>query len=191
MGFSPPIVILDACVLYPFQLRNLLIQFAVDRLVGIRWTAQIHDEWIRNLATNSDSLSHDRLVRTRDLMNTVLPDALVLGHEPLIESVNLPDPDDRHVVAAGIISGASAVITWNLRDFPSEELSRHGLRVQNPDSLLTDLYVAAPELVIYSTRNARANLRRSTPSAIDFITALERQNLKTFSRSMIDHIARI
>jgi hypothetical protein len=111
MGFSPPIVILDACVLYPFQLRNLLIQFAVDRLVGIRWTAQIHDEWIRNLAANSDSLSHDRLVRTRDLMNTVLPDAVVLGHEPLIESVDLPDPDDRHVVAAGIISGASAVIT--------------------------------------------------------------------------------
>ncbi len=53
MGFEPPVVVYDACVLYPFHTRNLLIQCAADGLVRARWTDAIHDEWIRNLAVAS------------------------------------------------------------------------------------------------------------------------------------------
>ena len=78
MTYKPPVAIYDACVLYPFHLRNLLIQCAADRLVDAHWTDDIHDEWIRNLAANTPSLSVERLYKTRDLMEAALMD----GHRP-------------------------------------------------------------------------------------------------------------
>ena len=79
MAFRPPVAILDACVLYPFQVRNLLVQCGVDRLLDMRWTDRIHDEWIRNLAANTLGLTIEHLERTRDLMKAVLPAADVPG----------------------------------------------------------------------------------------------------------------
>ncbi len=74
-----PIVLYDTNLLYPFHLRNLLIQLGVNYIVSPRWTDAIHDEWIRNLVA-SGRQTHDRLLRTRDLMRRVLPDADVHGY---------------------------------------------------------------------------------------------------------------
>jgi len=79
MAYKPPVAVYDACVLYPFHLRNLLIQCAVDRLVDARWTDEIHDEWIRNLIGNTKILSFDQVDKTRGLMNAVVPNAMVFG----------------------------------------------------------------------------------------------------------------
>lgn len=75
MAYRPPVAVYDACVLYPFHIRNLLIQCAVDRLVQVHWTDAIHDEWMRNLAANTPGLSMDRLRMTRDLMKAAVPTA--------------------------------------------------------------------------------------------------------------------
>lgn len=115
MAYRPPIAVYDACVLYPFHLRNLLVQCAVDKLVDARWTDAIHDEWMRNLVADDASLPAARLRRTRDLMNRFLPDANVTGYQKHVAQIELPDPDDRHVVAAGIEANASLIITWNAR----------------------------------------------------------------------------
>src|ERR1700685_1733841 len=128
MGYRPAIAVYDACVLYPFHVRNLLVQCAVDRLIEARWTAEIHDEWIRNLSASDSTIPIERLHAVRDLMNAVLPGAMVEGYRSWIPSVVLPDADDRHVVAAGKVADASLIVTWNLRDFPAAELRRHGLR---------------------------------------------------------------
>jgi hypothetical protein len=69
MAYRPPVAVYDACVLYPFHLRNLLIQCAVDRLVKARWSDEIHDEWIRNIIAKEPRLSPQRLLTTRDQMN--------------------------------------------------------------------------------------------------------------------------
>ena len=61
MVLDPPVVIFDACVLYPFHLRNVLVQIAVDRLIDARWSDEIHDEWIRSLLANVPDLSVERL----------------------------------------------------------------------------------------------------------------------------------
>jgi hypothetical protein len=116
MGPDPPIVVYDACVLYPFHLRNLLIELAVHGLVAARWTDTIHDEWIRNLAATR-GIPHARLVMTRDLMKAVLPNANVQGWERLVGGLMLPDANDRHVLAAAIIAQASMILTWNTRHF--------------------------------------------------------------------------
>jgi len=191
MVYSPPIAVYDACVLYPFHLRNLLIQCAVDRLVDARGTDAIHDEWIRSLATGSSAVSLERLQRTRDLMNTVLPDATVSGYEAYLDKVSLHDPDDRHVVAAAIAAGASLIITWNVRDFPPGELAEHKLRCQTPDTLLMNLYADLPDLAIESTQRARTNLTRTRPSAASFVEALQSQGLERFSSVMKKHLGQI
>jgi hypothetical protein len=98
---SMPVVLYDANVLYPFHLRNLLVQLAVNDIVEPRWTDLIHDEWIRNVAA-AGIAGRDRLLRTRDIMKRVLPGADVTGYESRIEGLSLPDPDDRHVLAAAI-----------------------------------------------------------------------------------------
>ena len=111
MAFEPAVVIFDACILYPFQLRNVLVQLAVDRLVDARWTDEIHDEWMRNLAANVLAISIERLQITRSLMDQALPKALVSSYSGHIGAVTLPNPNDRHVVAAGIASDASVILT--------------------------------------------------------------------------------
>src|SRR5450432_2846113 len=130
MAFEPSVAVFDACILYPFHLRNIIVQAAVDRLVEARWTDKIHDEWIRNLAADAPTIPPERLQATRRLMNDALPGATVSGYEDLIPTVSLPDLDDRHVVAAAIAASASIIITWNLRDFPAATLKKYGLRRQ-------------------------------------------------------------
>jgi hypothetical protein len=97
--------------IYPFHLRNILVQAAVDRLVEARWTDEIHDEWTRNLAVGARAVPMVRLQNTRLLLNSALPAAMVTGYEDHIAAVSLPDPDDRHVVAAGIAAGATLILT--------------------------------------------------------------------------------
>ena len=74
----PPVVVLDANLLYPFHLRNLLVQLGADAVIAPRWTARIHEEWIANLAATG-RVARERLLRTRDLMDRVLPEAEVCG----------------------------------------------------------------------------------------------------------------
>jgi predicted nucleic acid-binding protein len=191
MTYKPPVAVYDACVLYPFHLRNLLVQCAVDRLVDARWSQEIHDEWIRNLAAHRPELSVERLTRTRDLMDRVLPDANVTGHMVHVPTITLPDPDDRHVVAAAIEAKASAIVTWNLRDFPAAALRPFGLHRISPDAFLMDLYDAAPDLVIAAVTSARANLRESAGTAAAFIEALRRQKLKRFADAVSSQIGEL
>jgi hypothetical protein len=171
------VAIFDACILYPFHLRNIVVQIAVDRLVDARWSDEIHDEWIRNLVADVPGIPVERLQITRKLMNDALPHATVTGYRAHLEAVILPDPDDRHVVAAAIAAGASVILTWNLRDFPTRELKKHGLVRQNPDTFLTALYDKAPDLTLASLANARRNLSKTRISAADFIDILKNQKL--------------
>ena len=116
-------VIYDACVLYPAPLRDLLMRLAMTDLYRARWTDMIHDEWTRNVLKQRPDLRAEDLERTRSLMNAHVRDGLVTGFEHLIPSVELPDADDRHVVAAAIHGGASLIVTFNLKDFPPAALT--------------------------------------------------------------------
>src|SRR5687768_12742747 len=140
MGSEPPVAVYDACVLYPFHLRNVLVQCAFDGVVEARWTDDIHAEWMRSLAANSPGTSLERLQATRGLMKAVLPDADVAAYQDLIPDLSLPDPDDRHVLAAAIAGRASLIVTWNLKHFPAAALQQHGVAGISPDDFLVGLH---------------------------------------------------
>lgn len=118
MTHSPYPVVLDACVLYPSLLRDLLMYLGLTGLYQPKWSAIIEDEWQRNLIKDRADLQLDKIKRTGQLMNRALPDAMVTGFEPLMTGINLPDVDDRHVVAAAIRCNAEIIVTFNLKDFP-------------------------------------------------------------------------
>jgi hypothetical protein len=114
-------------------------------------------------------------------MKAVLPDADVQGHRALIAGITLPDPNDRHVIAAALVGGASVIVTWNVRHFPAKVLAGVGLTRQDPDAFLCDLLAAKPEVTVAAAAHARRNLRRSAPTAEAFLEALQRQGLARFT----------
>jgi len=137
-------VVYDACVLYPNVLRDLLIRVAIGHKVRAHWTDQILDEVFENLIENRPDLDRVRLARTRVLMGKALPDAKVTGYESLVPALELPDPDDRHVLAAAIRAGAQMIVTSNLKDFPPECLSPFAIEAKGPDDFLVDQYHLDP-----------------------------------------------
>jgi predicted nucleic acid-binding protein len=110
-------VVYDANVLYPNTLRDLLVRISQAGLVQAKWTNEILDEMLRALSRNRPDIPPDKLDRLRQLMNEAVRDCLVSGYEPLIEGLKLPDPADRHVLAAAIKAGAQVSVTSNLKHF--------------------------------------------------------------------------
>jgi predicted nucleic acid-binding protein len=104
-----------------------------------KWSNAIHDEWIENLLKNRPDLTKERLQKTRSLMDHSVLDALVTGYEALIDGIELPDPRDRHVLAAAMVSKASCIVTFNLKHFPEEILQHHGLHAVHPDDFVLDV----------------------------------------------------
>ena len=180
---SPPLVVIDANLLYPFHLRNLLVQFGVDAVIAPRWTARIHAEWIDTLVA-AGRVPKERLLLTLNLMNRALPEADVQGWEARVEGLILPDPDDHHVLAAALAARAGTILTMNLRDFPASALAPHGVAAVHPDDFLCGLHEADPELLQASTEGAHANLSRSTPSVAAYLDVLGRQGLSQFTRRL-------
>ena len=127
---------LDASVLYSAPLRDLLLELAVSDLYRAKWSDAVHGEWITAVLEKRPDLTRAQLERTRDLMNMHVRDALVLDFEPLIDVLQLPDPDDRHVLAAAIKGRANLIVTFNLKDFPGDKLDRWGIEAQHPDEFL-------------------------------------------------------
>jgi predicted nucleic acid-binding protein len=170
------VVLLDANVLFPFTLRDFLVTLATTELYQAKWTDQIHDEWTRNLLKDRPKLA-DALPKTRALMNSAVPDCLVTGYEDLIESLELPDPDDRHVLAAAIRCAAQVIVTKNLKDFPSEVLDRFGITAQHPDEFLAHQFALRPSLLIRAAKEQRARWRNPPLTAEEYLDRLSAQGL--------------
>ncbi len=170
-------VVYDACVLYPAPLRDLLMRLALTDLFRPRWTDMIHDEWIRSVLAQRPDLQPQAPERTRALMNAHVRDCLVIGFEHLIPAVQLPDPDDRHVVAAANHSGASLIVTFNLQDFPLEQIERYNLAVQHPDDFILDLLDLHPAQVCAAAASHRRSLKRPPKTSDEYLDTLLKQGL--------------
>lgn len=171
------VALFDACVFYPAQLRDLLLRVALSDAFKARWTDRIHDEWIGSLLRDRPDIPAERLTRTRELMNRAVPDCLVTGYEPYIEQLELPDPDDRHVLAAAIRCQAGVIVTLNLRDFPDAVLARYGISAQHPDEFLAHLFDLQPAVVCAAVREMRACLANPPKTARELLDDLLKAGL--------------
>lgn len=150
------IVLADANVLYSRVLRDYLLYAAVEQLISVRWSQRILDEFAKHLIANIQGFERAQARRLFEGMNGAHPYALVApvgGHYQRFKNLDMPDPDDRHVVAAAVAAAADVLCTSNTKDFPGPVMDRVGVTRLTPDELLSGLVRAYPEemLSVHST----------------------------------------
>lgn len=140
-----PRLVLDANILYSETLTDVFLAFAHAGLATIVWSDRLREEWTLALVRNRPDLdAHWHAARSCTLRaarnwTSVTVDAVI------VETLSLPDPDDRHVLAAAIQSAATAIVTSNLRDFPRRTLDRHGISAATADAIVCRLIESYPE----------------------------------------------
>jgi predicted nucleic acid-binding protein len=178
---------LDACVLYPAPLRDLLLSLASAGLYQARWTRMIQDEWIDNLLAHRPDLQPEALTRTAVLMNAAIEDSLIENFEYLINTITLPDPNDRHVLAAAVASEADAIVTFNIKDF----VSASAVDVRHPDDFLVSRLACGEADTLHAIRALRQRLKNPPKTASQLVAAYARQGLPKFSQILRGKIDRI
>ncbi|NOX72840.1 MAG: PIN domain-containing protein [Alphaproteobacteria bacterium] len=139
-------VLLDACVLYPTVLREILLGAAKAGLFQPLWSARILEEWARAVAKNLPGQAGVALAEIA-LLRANWPEAEIGFPLELQANLYLPDPDDIHVLAAAIAGKADALVTANLRDFPSRILASHNILRRDPDGFVFDLWQDNPAVI--------------------------------------------
>jgi predicted nucleic acid-binding protein len=175
---------LDACVLYSAPLRDILLRLALRDLCRLKWSPSVHVEWMRRLAVNRPDIPGERLERLRELIDSHARDALVENYSGLIPGIELPDPADRHVLAAAIVGRADVIVTFNLSDFPTAALAPYGIEAQHPDRFLTHLLVRAPDVGLAAMQDLRRGLRNPPVTANDHLALLHRHGLPSFAAAL-------
>jgi predicted nucleic acid-binding protein len=165
--------VLDACVLFPAPLRDFLMHLALLDVFEARWTEEIHDEWMRNVLKIRPDLTIKQLTRTRDLMNSHIRDCLVTNYANIIDTLNLPDENDRHVLAAAIGCKADLVLTFNLRDFPYAILSKYGIEAISPDVFLSGLFETKADDINLAFERQLKSLKNPPKTREELLNTLE------------------
>jgi hypothetical protein len=137
----------------------------------------ILDECFRSIRTQRPDLKPESLRRTRELMKQAVPDCIVTGFEPLVHGLDLPDPDDRHVLAAAIRAGAQTIVTFNLSDFPEDKLATYNVEARHPDEFVLNSIDLAPGVVANVVSEQAAALKRPPRTIGELLDTLREQGL--------------
>lgn len=169
---------LDTCVIYPDALRDILLGVAARGGFEPLWSARVMEEWAR--ASRKKGAEADaRLIGAA--MHNQFPRAMVQGWENVATRLELPDPDDVHVLAAAIIGHADAIVTFNASDFPRHVLATEGLARRDPDGLLWELWSHDPAPVIAAVNQAVA---RASEEQVSRRAFLKRAGLPRLGKAM-------
>lgn len=170
-----PVYLLDACVLYPVVVRDLLLTLGALDAFDPRWTAAILDEMTRNVLADRPDIEPTQFdARSVGAMRRAFQAASVEGYEHLIGDMD-NHPKDRHVAAAAVHVGATALVTYNVRDFDSELLRQRGIAVVTPPQLVGHLVDDEPSVVSLAVRSMAARKKRPPMTPAQVIAALVRQ----------------
>lgn len=181
------IVLLDANVLYPFRMRDALLRFAEAGLFRARWSAKIMDEWQTALLASRPELE-ESLRQQVSAMSRAFPEALVTGYHKLIPALELPDENDRHVLAAAIVADAEHIVTENLKDFPDEALEPYGLCAVTADDFLESTFEHYPAQAVGALRTMRRAYRNPEFTPDQFIFDLQSKGLPKTALRLKPHV---
>jgi predicted nucleic acid-binding protein len=181
-----PVALFDANVLTSMTITDLAIECAHRGLFAARWSEEIHREWIEAVAKLRPDIPMDRLHRRRELMDLNTADCFVMGYEALIEGLKLPDPDDRHVLAAAIKANCSAIVTFNLKDFPLDALHQHSIDAIHPDSFFVSVLTRDAEGLTACVAATRARLKNPPHTVDEHLARIEKAGLPKLSKALAE-----
>ena len=174
-------MVLDACVLVPIALTDTLLRIAERDLYHPLWSNQIVAEAIDAIMEIHPDIPPEQVQRRFVAMDSAFEDARVDGWENLEQTVTLPDPADRHVVAAAVRGRADAIVTANVRDYPSDILEPLHIEVIHPDLFLLAQLDLAPRIVLDVLREQASHTRQPALTPIDLIARLARAGVPGFA----------
>ena len=180
-GRCGPVVFIDACVLYPNLVREVVLRLAGAGLFRPAWSPRVLAEWRIAAARDGGVGAESAVDAATARMTASFPGASVAPDPAVEQALDLPDPADIHVLAGAIAAGAGVLLTFNLRDFPVRRLSAHGIAPRHPDGFLWELYSDAPEAVGSAIWQAAAVIGVEQPDAIR--RALKRANLSRLAKA--------
>ncbi len=178
------IALLDADCLHKLYLRGLLIWLASYRLYRPRWTAEILDETIRSIVRRfpSDHVKIDSHIRS---MADRFPEADIVGYQHLVGSLDCPDPEDEHVLAAAITGRVGALVTFNIKDFPKNTKELYGIDLIHPDSFLLDLVANNTGAFLDATSKWYAGYKSPVLSVQDLAEAMRELGCPNFATFLL------
>lgn len=155
---------------------------ADHQLYRPKWSDLIQQEWKRSVLEKRKDLKERQINNTIKVMRAAFPDAEVNGFSFLIESINLPDKDDRHVLAAAIRCHADVIVTFNLKDFPVKELNQYDIEPVHPDDFIINLIDLDLENTFKAFNEQVKRLKHPPLSQKDVLKAFEKCGLKKTSK---------
>lgn len=171
--------VLDANVMFPVSVFDILAQFAIDGLFTAKWTEDIDDEWTRNLLLARKDLSKQQIHKRRDIQRLAIPDWEIqkAKYQPIISSLDLPDANDRHVLAAAIAGHADSIVSFNLKDFPSKILDAYDIEVIHPDDFICLQLDLIPYKALTAFKHIRNRLKNPPLTAEKLLESYEKAGL--------------
>ena len=168
--------VLDTNVIYPIETRDILFWFAFYDLFTVKWSSHVFTEWENVMRRKG--ITDEEIQKRIANANSAFPDAQVNNYEELIEKLELPDPDDRHVLAAAIKTNANIIVTNNIKDFPDEYLTKFGLRAISADDFLTDIVDLNPDVAIKAFKKLVLNRRNPDLDEFQVLDIFRKRGLK-------------
>ncbi|OSQ38430.1 PIN domain-containing protein [Thalassospira mesophila] len=167
--------LIDACVLAGALKRNLLLSLAGAELFRPRWSGEILGEMEVAIAKITNGKADT--AKQRSAMERAFPEACVSGYEIYIRSIELPDENDRHVLAAAVRTYAQVLVTDNLRDFPKDKTGPFGIEVKSPDEFIADTITLHMPTAFEAIRKMRERLNHPELTASEIILKVEAHGL--------------
>jgi len=175
-------VLIDACVLTPTILREIVLGAAAEGLFTPLWSARILEEWARAAKRLDGAEGEARARGDIALMRARWPAAEVAGWEAQARDISLPDEDDVHVLAAALEGGADLILTLNIKDFPRRALAGRGVARVAPDPFLWSLWADGEEALTAVLNRIRAGTRAAGRDPQDFRRLLKRAGLPRLAK---------
>ena len=139
-------VLIDACVLYPTVMREVILGCAAVDLFEAKWSARILEEWARaarKIGPEGETIARGEIAQ----VSAKFPGALVAENAGLEARLWVPDKNDIHVLASAVAGSCDAILTLNAKDFPRNILAEEGLLRLDPDGFAVGLLAEAPDQV--------------------------------------------
>ena len=175
--------LLDANVLYPFLVRDVLLSLADAGLYRPLWTDRINDEWSSHLIEKIPERA-TQIKDTIQVMDGAFPEAVVRQYEDLIDVLQLPDVNDRHVLAAAIRGGANVIVTENTKDFPLAILEQYDLEARTADDFVLNTVELYPADAVKALKRMRLRYTNPTHDPEKLLQAMLRCGLVTTVASL-------
>jgi predicted nucleic acid-binding protein len=175
--------VLDACVLYPTVLREILHGAGAEGLYQPVFSDRILREWV--LATAKLGPAAPAIAEGEAaLLRAAFPRGLVREHPEIEARLLLPDLNDRHVLATAIASGADAIVTFNAQDFPGHVLAAEGIARRDPDGFLWELQSRHPEVMAQIVETVRARAEAISGQSVALKPLLKRARLFRLGKAL-------